>query len=590
MNKTKLALAMSLSALLATGCGSSSSGGGGEDVVATTYDVENTYWDLAADADDAATKAVDVDDIIAYYFDSENDVLKIYQSTGYTNSTYTISDDDDDASNGSIVVTVDTDEITCDFGVVDEQLTLSNCDNPDYDAADIGIADEARIAELEEFSEIVDDDTPVTDEDLLAAQILDTDTGVDGELRIKLSEMTDVTSITEGQVSATLILQPDADTTTVETDAITNTAYVSLYGASTGSGDLHGDIIFSGGEVKYRDADKAQHVIDGLEYTEGTEIEFVATWDAAGYSLSIDGGESFSGPYTGISTDAVEVIAFKLGTSSDVSEDEFIVDDIEILDAGSSIYSEDFESYTAGDDLVGNPFNSSSSEATVVGEETDATDPGTTPVVDATIDNFDDYTVGDQIDSANSAYVVSSVDGETLFAEISDDVTANSGSNTLYLEDNSGSGKPVVARSFADGVADSGSVSVSVYIPANGYVKSSYIYLGSSESGSQDNRFTEVVFGSSAVKFRNESGSQKSLHDYDPDTWVDVTVAWEGTAVTVTVDGSEYTTYDDAPLVAENDDEAGPSLIALYVGDTSTSGTYTYFDDLESSLFETSAE
>ena len=151
-----------------------------------------------------------------------------------------------------------------------------------------------------------------------------------------------------------------------------------------------------------------------------------------------------------------------------------------------------------------------------------------------------------------------------------------------------------MSRTFAEG-AESGSVSTKVYVPEAGYVKSTYLYLGDSTSGSSSSRFTELVFGSSAVKFRNESGSQKDLASYAQDSWVDVTMAWEpnsdssGYDVTITVDGQEYTSYEDGgqsySLVAENASESAPTLFAVYVGDNGTSGTYSYFDDLDSELF-----
>ncbi|MFA0350588.1 hypothetical protein AB4486_27185, partial [Vibrio sp. 10N.222.55.C6] len=69
------------------------------------------------------------------------------------------------------------------------------------------------------------------------------------------------------------------------------------------------------------------------------------------------------------------------------------------------------------------------------------------------------------------------------------------------------------------------------------------------------------------------------LASYSKDTWVDVTISWVDTDITVNVDGTDYT-----GLKAES---AGgsPTAIALYNGDNGSKGTYTYFDNLDSDLF-----
>ncbi|UPR34550.1 hypothetical protein ISX50_00425 [Vibrio cyclitrophicus] len=197
-------------------------------------------------------------------------------------------------------------------------------------------------------------------------------------------------------------------------------------------------------------------------------------------------------------------------------------------------------------------------------------------------DNFDSYTVDTQIDVANPAYNTKGVDGVLNTAVISNDF-AKSGSNSLRIEDGADSttdnNKPIVGRDFANGAAETGSVSTSVYIPSDGYVKASYIFLGSNNDASSSGRFTEVVFTSSMIKFRDETGSQVDLASYSKDTWVDVTIKWVNDDVTVNIDGTDY-----SGLKAEN---AGsfPTAIALYTGDNGSKGTYTYFDNLDSDLF-----
>lgn len=174
MKKTKLALAMSLTTLLAVGCGSSSSGGGEEEetYVDTVFDIENTYWDLAADA--VSATAIDSDDVIAYYFEGSADdttgTLKIYSDAGFVTSDYTITaaesetDVDSIAFDVAVAAEVDGEEdttlaVTCDFAVDEttEALTLSSCDTADYDA-EIAPADADTILVLAALEEIEDED------------------------------------------------------------------------------------------------------------------------------------------------------------------------------------------------------------------------------------------------------------------------------------------------------------------------------------------------------------------------------------------------------------------------------------------------
>jgi hypothetical protein len=212
-----------------------------------------------------------------------------------------------------------------------------------------------------------DDDDSSTDTENLGAQILDTVTDDGGELRIKLADAGSVDTILEGQISATIQIQDDTDTTVTTTDS-SDTAYVTLYSTGgTSSTNYHGDIIFSSGDVKYRDDTGTQYTIDGLSYTEGVAIDFVATWTESTYSFSIDGGDNYNGPYDSREATAVSVISFKLGDTSGQSVKELLVDDIVILDETANAFDDDFESNEVDDVLDGtdDSYNSSSSEATV---------------------------------------------------------------------------------------------------------------------------------------------------------------------------------------------------------------------------------
>jgi hypothetical protein len=188
----------------------------------------------------------------------------------------------------------------------------------------------------------------------------DTTTDADAELRLTTD------AIAEGSISTTLKLQAIAGFTATPDVSEDNTAYISIYGGSASSSNLTGEIIFAkDGAVKYRDASKSQQTIDGLTYAEDTDIDVVIDWTATGYSLSIDGGATFYGPYVAINTGtATETYQIRIGSSSKESAKELLADDIVIADAtDTAVLSEDFESYAVGDDL--STTYSSSAEATV---------------------------------------------------------------------------------------------------------------------------------------------------------------------------------------------------------------------------------
>ncbi|WP_192021689.1 VCBS domain-containing protein [Shewanella sp. WPAGA9] len=243
-------------------------------------------------------------------------------------------------------------------------------------ADDIVIADESDMAVLSE-----DFETYAEGEDLSAmysssaeatvktiagssvnkvARMADTSLDADAELRLT------TTPLAEGSISTTVKLQAIAGFTATPEVSEDNTAYISIYGGSASSSNLTGEIIFSNdGSVKYRDSSKSQQIIDGLTHANYTDIDVVLEWTATGYSLSIDGGTTFYGPYEAINTGtATETYQIRIGSSSKESAKELLADDIVIADANdTAVLSEDFESYAVGDDL--STTYSSSAEATV---------------------------------------------------------------------------------------------------------------------------------------------------------------------------------------------------------------------------------
>ncbi|NOJ15083.1 hypothetical protein [Vibrio splendidus] len=413
-----------------------------------------------------------------------------------------------------------------------------------------------------------------------------------GELRLKLSDSsTDATvdTIASGKMTVDLIYQVDEDTTQEENTS-GNNAYISLFASGTSNINLHGEVIFNAGEIFYRSTvveDGKPQISDEPvgTYTLGEDLAVEISWADGYYSFKVNDNvyDNDGNGFESFDKAAVTVISLKLGDTSNTTHYEMIADNFKVYSNDTTtdelVFEDDFNGYPNGHSLSGNPYNSATAEATVI-VDGDSTEPDPEP--GEVTDNFDSYTVDTQIDVANTAYKTKGVDGVLNTAVISSDF-AKSGSNSLRIEDGADSttdnNKPIVGRDFANSAAETGSVSTSVYIPSDGYVKASYIFLGSNNDASSSGRFTEVVFTSSMIKFRDETGSQVDLASYSKDTWVDVTVKWVNDDVTVNIDGTDYSS-----LKAEN---AGgfPTAIALYTGDNGSKGTYTYFDNLDSDLF-----
>ncbi|MEP0495018.1 MAG: VCBS domain-containing protein, partial [Paraglaciecola sp.] len=185
------------------------------------------------------------------------------------------------------------------------------------------------------------------------------DDGADAELRLTTD------ALAEGSIATTIKIQAISGFTATEGVDEDNTAYISVYGGSASSSNLTGELVFSNGAVKYRDANKDQQTIEGLTYADDTEIDAVIEWTATGYSLSIDGGDTFYGPYVAVNTGtATETYQIRIGSSKKESAKELLADDIVIADAtDTAVLSEDFEIYTDGEDL--STTYSSSAEAIV---------------------------------------------------------------------------------------------------------------------------------------------------------------------------------------------------------------------------------
>ncbi len=426
--------------------------------------------------------------------------------------------------------------------------------------------------------------TPVVPEDTasLAAQILDTKTSDTGELRVRFSDpITDEAlepagSIASGLLTARILFQPDLDSSISTGDK--DAAYIALYSTGTSNINLIGEIMLANGALKYRtiDPDDAtdteQYEVNNATYTEGVAIDFQMKWAPDGYSVSVDGGSTFSDIYTGPVQSALSVLSFKLGSGSGVSSYELNVDDIVVTDSTDTIvFSEDFEGFTAGTELDGSSevFNDNSSEATVRLVEFEPEDDNSSTDV---AEDFESYTLGSDIGvyEDTNGWKSHNTDGVYLIAQISNTVSYN-GSQSLYLSDRADWSKPYAVKLF--NAADSGSISFYAYT-VSGNEDSSNIHIGDDKNNS--NRFFELKISAAGAVTDNEG---ILLGNVALDAWHSYEISWTATEITVIIDDVAVTGLNPISTTIT------PEQITFITGSTDSVKNELYIDDVDSDLF-----
>jgi hypothetical protein len=279
---------------------------------------------------------------------------------------------------------------------------------------------------------------------------------------------------------------------------------------------------------------------------------------------------------------AVTYISLRLGDNGNTTNFELNADNLKVYSSDSGleelILEEDFDSYTPGLNL-GTIYNSATSEATVVSDGETSPE---TPTGDVT-DNFDSYAVGTSVSTANPSWIeynTSSNSEQDVAQAIISDEQASSGSNSLLISDDHSSTKPMVAREFAAGALNSGSVSFDVFVPSANN-KTTYINIGSGKNNSD--RFYELrISGSGKVEV--EAGSDDiEIGTITTDAWNSMSLAWDGDDIGVSI--------NEATVDAPNQSATGldatntPSQFTLYVGDNSGVGNKAYFDNIDSEQF-----
>ncbi|GEM77766.1 hypothetical protein [Vibrio superstes] len=584
MKKTKLALAVALSAGLLAGCDfdvgpdSGSDGGGSEGGGSTpTSAVVGPLWNFE-DASGASTQAIGLPNV--YVFDGTN--LKYYDDdatpnvyeikvTPYTDDaeageiTFTYYDEAGTGSEVSGTYTVDNGVLTVDTASEGVLIGADDTSNADIKAAvDAANAD----AGFNNYVQIID--------------TLDTDTG---ELRLKLSDI-DLDPITSGKLTVDLVYQEDEDSIG---DANSKNAYISFYASGTSTINMHGEIALEAGKIKYRDNNKALVEIVG-SYEEGEELKIEANWDDGVFNFKVNDVEHSYAPNEIPENAPVEIIAIRLGDNGSTNNYEVLADNLEVYsnDSGSEtlVFNDNFDGYAVGTVLNSSPYNNNSSEAVVVGdtpvEPADPVDPVDPPEEGDVTDDFESYTAGTLISDASSDWKTYNIlDDEfgTTTAEVSN-AKSNGGTQSLFLEDKNTDNKPFATRAFAAESA-AGSVSIDAYFPSTN-TKSTYINVGVGKNNSD--RYFEL--NQSGTQLKYEAGdSDVKISDIVQDQWYTVTLAW-------TAEG-KFTVSLDGQVIASDIDQAStgltttniPTQLTLYTGDNGSNVNTAYFDNLASDLF-----
>ncbi|GLT15275.1 hypothetical protein [Vibrio algivorus] len=352
--------------------GGDSSGGGS---VVETSPLAGGYWEIGSDGtatlSNKATTYAAGDDLPNVYTFING--AQFYYDDDATPGTYTVIEgkytDDLDAGTFSFTyygTAPSGEDVTGSYTVTDGVLTI--------DGGNAGILTGSNHK----------DDTTVTTAVTAAnesqgivvpnqsARIIDTNLGGttddNGELRVKFSDSAiDINPISEGAVKVDILQK--LQTVDIGTNDVDNSINIVMYGSNTSNGNQRGEIILtSGGDVKYRKKDKNQETVG--TYTRGEKLSIEATWSAGDFSFTINGVDYTAGTDTPESGE-VTVVTIKLGNSSKYSEDEVLIDNLQILSGSTVEFSDDFESYSSGEvlgDGENDPYSSSSAEATVVAE------------------------------------------------------------------------------------------------------------------------------------------------------------------------------------------------------------------------------
>lgn len=423
------------------------------------------------------------------------------------------------------------------------------------------------------------------------AQLLDTTTGDSGELRVKFADSSTavgVETIASGKVKFDLTYQLDEDTAQVDTGT-GDSIYISLYNADgTSNSNLHTGIILTKGMIEYRTAD-GKSIVEG-SFAEAEKLAIEITWSPSGAIFTINGTEFTVESYG--PSNPVAVFSVKLGDTSDTTQYELLIDNLELYSNSNAVFSDNFEGYAEGHVLSDDPYNDNTFEATVINEAATSSDDSTDNGTDtggetdngsdtAITENFDSYQTDTNISVASSNWreYNSLGDGKSTlsFVGISSE-QANSGNNSLLISDLDDNNKPSAALEF-NGSHITGSVSVDVYVPS-GNTKDTYINIGNGKNSAD--RYFEVRMNDGNLTIAGDN--EVKIPDAVPvDTWTTVSFDWDNGNINTSVNGAVVNTM--AHTETGFADDVIPSQLTLYVGNDGDASSKAYYDNISSDLF-----
>jgi len=370
------------------------------------------------------------------------------------------------------------------------------------------------------------------------ASIADTLTDDTGELRYSLDD-----KIADGKLNVSLSYD------SAETEA----AFITIFsdgGNSTSSSNQLVDFRFDSGVITLRGVDG-----DLGTFTTGSFVDIEVTWSinndldastglaTAEIALTVDGEEITTQTVSYVPSEDNEgaaTVAVRYNANSATTEFTLSADDLIITDTATDtvVFEDDFESYTIGEQLDGvdDDYNGSSSEATIAGVASDSTT---------------------EVEEESSSLQV---------AGISDTLTDDTGELRYSLDDAIAVGQ--VNASFLYDAEETESLYLAVFSD------------GGTSTGSS-NHIADLKLDEGKISLRNQEGT---LATFTAGEWTDIQLNWvtNGTAtatVTLTVNGVEAGEYTNT-YVPSDDDLGAKTVQVRYLSNGSTTEFTAYLDDL----------